>query len=1021
MKNSISKNILLSLATITALSLTSCGGGGGSSATPTTATDSTTAQKNITGKAVDGYLVKSTVCLDLNMDNYCDIASNEEPVTSTDENGSFALTVTAEQQKHKNFAIAPLLVYGGYDADNGPSVSFTGKLRAVRGEGVINITPTTTTIEKMVREQNLTHTEAQKAVREMMGLPEGIDLGADPVALAKDGNTKLLNANLKLHKSLELMADTLKKAQDTNKKANQVLKSTDELIDDLYSKLALAYQEDRTQNLDKVFEKVIDENNDFTDKVQAKLNTEALGKKINDFIGTDKLDNSEKLGAKINSLQNIIIGGNASIDEDGKVILKGKDGKNIDDTYFDDFVLMHGYEILDIINYSKNDIDLMAEEVSKVLKDAGMEDKYLPVEEEILALKSNPLTKLIGEDFEKVNKFVSGDIKVSKDLIEILAGKTLWISTKYNDVNSLQKIIFTPDMQKIIYVEMVNGIIQEKGIDKLIIDNDLLISINEDGEVDETKILNLDTLKVDGFLLLKDKDEADSIKLYFDKAVALSNPTIEKDIYGDYYNGNSTTTDKSVIDLPKNPNINGDKQNIPSGINSIDKDKQKLPTKTDGIDKDKQNFPTDISKNEEFNKNSDLEDKQDIKKEDNATKEDKQDINNENNATKENNQDSIGDTENKKVKAIRGVLVDPYISGATLYEDANDNGEFDDGEAVSTPTTDKGKFEFAQPLTEGSIVRIKEQGMHEGKKFDLNITAKVDENGQVEVISPLTTFQEKELEKDQVVNIFVDAKSKIEKSTKYLDSFDIKPQDITADPLSGDLMEKPIDKLNDSDLSKIIASFTSYGLFKIINGIDELKTLSGSELESSEEIKEITAGLLDLVTGIVNKDYLQAIAKENTNDRLALGLTVEQMPDIKTGLIIQVGTKYIDVVAQAGYNACNQATGSIKDKINIALLAGGKMADKVGGDVIYKLGSQLYAIKYRDVLRNIPSQILEILKSEEDNSFYQAIVGNQTTFNFNQNGSIEGNDNTKVTSQDDNYNDEDNYNDDDSQQNGDTI
>ena len=1076
MRSSISKKILLSLATITALSLSSCGGGGGSSSSVSTDASTATAQ-NITGKAVDGYLVKSTVCLDLNMDNYCDIASNEEPVTSTDENGSFALTVTAEQQKHKNFAIAPLLVYGGYDADNGPSVSFTGKLRAVRGEGVINITPTTTTIEKMVREQNLTHEDAKKAVRDMLGLDKDIDLGADPIALAKDGKNELLNANLKLHKSLELMADTLKKAQATNQEANKVLKSTNELIDDLYSKLALAYQQDTTQDLDKVFDRVIDDNQEFVDKAQSKIDTEVLGKKINDFIGEERLDSSEKLGAQINSLQNIIIGGTASIDAEGKVVLKGIDGQEIDDTYFDDFVLMHGYEILDIVDYVKNDIDVMAKEVAKVLVSAGMVDVYLPVQKEVEALKSNPLTRIIGEKFEKANKFISGDIKISEDLITLLAGNTLWISTKYDDVQTLEKIIFTPDMRNVVSVEMIDGIVQEKSVNKLFIENNLLVVVNEYGDVDEMKIINLGTIKADGFLLLEGEDvdgKKKSIKLYFDKEVAVTNPKIEKDIYGDYYNGNSTTIDKPIIDLPNNNMESG--TDIGTNIDSKPpKDDDKVDTKeplvelfagktlwsakkdidakgevtyssifkiffsqdmkimevvdnesgkekfetmkieihgdnltiitNDSIEGEKRypnkisNIKTAIQDNfaifeykDEFKKDGIARDIFYFNKDD-AIKNivinhiDDGSVTNKNDTSTTPKDNQTNETTPPKVEGIRGVLVDPYISGSTLYEDANANGEFDEGELESTPTTDKGEFKFAEPLTVGNIVRIKEQGMHEGKKFDLDITAKVDENGSVKVISPITTFQEKGLSEEQITSLINGGKEDaISNGAKYLSDFNIEVNEVLSDPLSGNLMNMDINNLTAQDLSKIQASLTTYGLLKIMNGSTELQGLTGIELEVSQEVKFITSKLLELVTGVLNKDYLDSIAKEIDDSRTALGATPNQMPNVKTALIIQVATKFIDIVAESGYQACNASTGTLTEKVDAGVMAGGEVADKVLGS-IDAIGIKLYGAKYRDNLRTLSLQQLAGIQ-QANPEFYNAIMGTQTTFNFDANGNI---------------------------------
>ena len=543
MKTSISKKILLSLATITALGLTSCGGGS-SSSTPTTAT---TAQ-NITGKAVDGYLVKATVCLDLNMDNQCEIAGDVEPVTSTDENGSFSLTITPEQQKNPNFKIAPLLVYSGYDADT--KADFTGKLRAVRGEGVINITPTTTVIESMVREQNLTKEEAQKSVREMLKLPEGTDLGADPVELAKKGNTQLLKANLKLQKNVEVLAEKMKKVEEQNKDTKQVLNNVNKLIDDLYAKIA----EISHQNSDFAFEDVFNnmvEDDEFIPvelQKQAKIDFDVVDKKFDEFIGDDVLDNTEHLGAKISGLQNFVIDGSVSIDEDGEVTIKDNNGKEVDDTYFDDMVFMHAVEILDIVKYNGEDFDKLVEEVAKVLKDAGMKDKYLPLEEEITALKSNSSTKKLGEVFERVTKAMI--TPVSYEIIELLSNKTL-ISDNVEDIYS---VTFSPDMKYMVVVKLDGT---EEIVDIKISDDTLLLD-ESDTESEEygifgIKVTNIKSALKDGFIIFED-DEGSKDKFYFTNI----NDENEDE------NTNSTTEDTPITTLPMNTNSTEDDMPLPS-------------------------------------------------------------------------------------------------------------------------------------------------------------------------------------------------------------------------------------------------------------------------------------------------------------------------------------------------------------------------------------------------------------------------------------------------------------------------
>lgn len=67
------------------LALTACGGGDGPSATNNNPPQQTA---NLTGKAIDGYLIGAKVCLDLNGNDSCDPG---EPSTTTDENGNYGL------------------------------------------------------------------------------------------------------------------------------------------------------------------------------------------------------------------------------------------------------------------------------------------------------------------------------------------------------------------------------------------------------------------------------------------------------------------------------------------------------------------------------------------------------------------------------------------------------------------------------------------------------------------------------------------------------------------------------------------------------------------------------------------------------------------------------------------------------------------------------------------------------------------------------------------------------------------
>jgi uncharacterized delta-60 repeat protein len=90
---------------------------------------------------------------------------------------------------------------------------------------------------------------------------------------------------------------------------------------------------------------------------------------------------------------------------------------------------------------------------------------------------------------------------------------------------------------------------------------------------------------------------------------------------------------------------------------------------------------------------------------------------------------------------VQGVAVDPYIIGATFFEDANGNGIHDAGERLSTVTDALGQFTFEGPLAAGGAVIMKDKGSHNGLPFSGTLKRLVDAgHSGLLVISPLTTL-----------------------------------------------------------------------------------------------------------------------------------------------------------------------------------------------------------------------------------------------------------------------------------------
>jgi hypothetical protein len=125
----------------------------------------------LSGKAIDPYITGATVYLDVNGNYQYD---NGEPTTTTDENGSYTLTIT-----HSNYAAHyALVVEGGYE--NG--VAFHGVLTTVPDANMTDeanqthITPFTSLVEARYHaETNVTEphpklVEIRKNVADYLGL-----------------------------------------------------------------------------------------------------------------------------------------------------------------------------------------------------------------------------------------------------------------------------------------------------------------------------------------------------------------------------------------------------------------------------------------------------------------------------------------------------------------------------------------------------------------------------------------------------------------------------------------------------------------------------------------------------------------------------------------------------------------------------------------------------------------------------------------------------------------------------------
>jgi len=213
------KVVVLSLSTALLLGITGCssdssnddtsssGSGGG---TPPTAV-------SYSGIGIDGILVGSTVCVDVNTNNACD---SGEPSAITDADGKFTIPATTET--------GPLLLIGGID--NSTGAAFTGSLKAPAGSTVV--TPLTSAVQSLV-ESGKSAADAEASIKTAMGLTN-VDLTTfDPYAEIDGVNAETAKAVLAKQTQLQVLvhaATVTVAGADENTDVNSTMSSVFDAI-----------------------------------------------------------------------------------------------------------------------------------------------------------------------------------------------------------------------------------------------------------------------------------------------------------------------------------------------------------------------------------------------------------------------------------------------------------------------------------------------------------------------------------------------------------------------------------------------------------------------------------------------------------------------------------------------------------------------------------------------------------------------------------------------------------------------
>jgi len=361
---------------------------------------------------------------------------------------------------------------------------------------------------------------------------------------------------------------------------------------------------------------------------------------------------------------------------------------------------------------------------------------------------------------------------------------------------------------------------------------------------------------------------------------------------------------------------------------------------------------------------------------------------------------------------ISGALVDPYIVGAVMYQDDNDNKVFDVGEPKSTATTASGEFTFSVELTTGKQIRIETQGLHEGVTFDAELAALVDDQGTVAIVSPLTTFTAKGLSTEQLAQMLNHAASQAPSGAITIggQAWQIAPEDISTNPLSGDLLNVTFTELqsNPRQLIKLQASLTTYAMLKIFEGSSTLNTLSANELyflgvagvsdgqgsvsDGNGVVALLARNILESVSEALDFNLLNTM--ETNLVEVRTGLTQGGVANVNNvaptpnvDMISKVAVSVIERLSTVAFDAAN-AESDENSKVTAALTAMGTFSQTIDAKIM-ELGMKLYGLKYASTLSPYVTPISSASPHGDNMAIGIQAAGNgATSFRFDASGNV---------------------------------
>jgi hypothetical protein len=187
------------------------------------------------------------------------------------------------------------------------------------------------------------------------------------------------------------------------------------------------------------------------------------------------------------------------------------------------------------------------------------------------------------------------------------------------------------------------------------------------------------------------------------------------------------------------------------------------------------------------------------------------------------------------------VMVDPYIEGATMCYDSNNNNFCDPDEPESSPSDSKGKTQFAINLPNNARLIQKEKGSSNGKPF-LG-TLKTEYDPEFNYATPITTLLANGILESDIVN-------QIEAAAG-----------LTIGTLSmNDLKTNPMEAVENNDPNKLLALKASMAVTALLAADPDRTTIAGDINEKYSNINHVIGATvpdaIKLKAAVVVQEYI---------------------------------------------------------------------------------------------------------------------------------------------------------------------